>query len=72
MSAHGEVRGTGASGLFRNPTAHRYAISDAVETAELIMFASRLRKIVDARKPIQPPQQKRDSQQFQKDGLGVQ
>lgn len=39
----------GASGLFRNPTAHRYAISDAIEAAELIMFASRLRKIVDAR-----------------------
>jgi uncharacterized protein (TIGR02391 family) len=39
----------GASGMYRNPTAHRYTISDPTEAVELIMLASRLRKIIDSR-----------------------
>ncbi len=39
----------GAYALYRNPTAHRYGIEDPTEAVELIMLASHLRKIVDAR-----------------------
>jgi len=41
----------GAFGLYRNPTAHRYVPTDPQEAAEVIMFASQLRRIVDRLKP---------------------
>jgi uncharacterized protein (TIGR02391 family) len=37
----------GAFGLYRNSTAHRYVPTEAIEAAEVIMFASQLMRIVD-------------------------
>jgi uncharacterized protein (TIGR02391 family) len=41
----------GAFGLYRNSTAHRYVPTNPQEAAEVIMFASQLRRIVDRLKP---------------------
>lgn len=41
----------GAFGLYRNSTAHRYVPTDPQEAAEIIMFASQLRRIIDRLKP---------------------
>ena len=41
----------GAFEVYRNPTGHRYVPTEAVEAAEVIMFASQLLRIVDHLKP---------------------
>jgi uncharacterized protein (TIGR02391 family) len=41
----------GAFGVYRNSTGHRHVPTEAVETAEVIMFASQLLRIVDRLKP---------------------
>jgi uncharacterized protein (TIGR02391 family) len=45
----------GAIACYRNPTSHRDVEFEADEAAELIMFASRLLKTVDARTPPSAP-----------------
>jgi uncharacterized protein (TIGR02391 family) len=41
----------GAFGVYRNSTGHRHVSTEAVEAAEVIMFASQLLRIVDRLKP---------------------
>ena len=38
---------TGAFGVYRNPTGHRHVPTEPEETAEIIMLASQLLRIVD-------------------------
>jgi len=46
----------GALGSYKNPHSHRnISIKDASEAAEMIVLASHILKIVDARKPNPPP-----------------
>jgi len=44
----------GAFGLYRNPTAHRYVPTDPQQAAEVIVFASQLRRIVDRLRVLTP------------------
>ena len=44
----------GAFGLYRNSTAHRYVPTDPQEAAEVIVFGSQLRRIVDRLKSQTP------------------
>ena len=42
----------GAIGLFKNPGSHRVVAVEPAEGVELLMLASRLLKIVDARRSV--------------------